>query len=270
MKCDDLKNCLADYLSGGEPALNDEARSHLAGCSQCSSEYESLSRLWDKLGMLDDELPGKAMRARFFSMLDGYRDGLEISLQKQKHRHSLNPLIGAFLPGRAAFQFAIAALILVAGILIGRLFTFERQGTSDMAQVREEVHSLRQMVALSLLQQQSASERLAGVSWSQRVRQPDEKVLGALVHALNFDPSVDVRLAAVDALSRFSSYSQIRQELIGSLPRQSSPLVQIALIDLMVEMGERQSAQVLRQLADDKNVNQTVRERAKWGLQRLS
>lgn len=108
------------------------------------------------------------------------------------------------------------------------------------------------------------------MGWSQRVRQPDEKVLNAPVHALNYDPSVDVRLAAVDALFQFSDQHMVRQALVESLSRQTSPLVQIALIDLMVEMREKQSEEVLRRMAADRNVNQTVRERAKWGLQRLS
>ncbi len=271
MKCDDLKDWLADSLSGsGGESLDAEIHAHLASCRQCSIEYESLSRLWERLGSLSDAEASTALRARFYSMLDGYKDGIGLSLKQGKRRWGTGFWSERFIPGTPVFQFAIAALFLVAGIVIGRLLIPVASSSSDLAQLREEVHGMKRMVALSLMQQQSASERLAGVSWSQRVRQPDEKVLNALVQALNYDPSVDVRLAAMDALYQFSDQSSVRRALLEALPGQSSPMVQIALIDLMVQLGERQSAGTLRQLADDKNVNEAVRQRARWGLQRLS
>ena len=56
---------------------------------------------------------------------------------------------------------------------------------------------MRQLVTLSLLQQQSAGDRLQGVNWSYRVEQPDTAVLAALLTTVNHDPNVNVRLAAV-------------------------------------------------------------------------
>jgi HEAT repeat protein len=242
----------------------------LTACRRCDGEYEGLSRLWNKLGMLPDAEPGRGMRARFYSMLDGYRDGIEISRHQRRPGWGLEPWLSGLLGGSPVFQFALAALILVAGVLIGRMLVAPAPGNPELADLRAEVNGMRQMVTLSLLQQQSASERLAGVSWSQRVGRPDERVLTALVQALNSDPSVDVRLAAVDALFRYSSRNEVRQALVQSLSRQTSPLVQIALIDLMVELGEKQSSEVLRRMATDADLNEAVRQRARWGLQQLS
>jgi hypothetical protein len=45
--------------------------------------------------------------------------------------------------------------------------------------------------------------------------------------------------------------------------------VQIALIDVMVEARERESVPALEKLKGDKEVNEAVRERAGWALQRL-
>ena len=67
--------------------------------------------------------------------------------------------------------------MLVIGIVIGGVIT--RQ-SSEVAQLRGEMYNMRQMVTLSLLQQQSASDRLRGVNWSYRVEQPDSEVLAAL------------------------------------------------------------------------------------------
>src|SRR5438105_13192920 len=88
---------------------------------------------------------------------------------------------------------------------------------------------MKQMVVLSMLQQQSAGARLEGVTWSTRDQQLDPKVLSALLHTLRHDPSVDVRLAALDALSRHSAQPQVRTSVVNALQDQQSPLVQVAL-----------------------------------------
>ena len=61
------------------------------------------------------------------------------------------------------------------------------------------------MFALSLLQQQSASDRLRGVSYSYQMDKGDVQIREALLETLNSDSSVDVRLAAVDALRRMAA-----------------------------------------------------------------
>jgi len=73
---------------------------------------------------------------------------------------------------------------------------------------------MKQMVMLSLLKQQSASERLRGVNWSYQIEQPDEQVLSALLRALDSDPNVNVRLAAVDALQQFARRALVKKGLL--------------------------------------------------------
>jgi HEAT repeat protein len=91
------------------------------------------------------------------------------------------------------------------------------------------------------------------VSWSSQVNHPDPEFLTTLVHTLNYDPNVDVRLAAVDAIARFAGYSTVRIDLVRSLPKQDSPLVQIALIDLLVQLHERQSVDAFKRIIEDTN-----------------
>jgi HEAT repeat protein len=124
-------------------------------------------------------------------------------------------------------------------------------------------------VSLSLMQQQSASDRLKGVSWTGQLDRPSGEVVAALLDALMHDPNVNVRLATIDALERFASREDVRRAAIEAVDRQMSPLVQIALIDFLVKTNERQSAPTLRRLAEDPQVNGAVRARATWGLQQL-
>jgi HEAT repeat protein len=139
----------------------------------------------------------------------------------------------------------------------------------EMAELRKELRDTRQLAVLSMFQSQSASERLQGVSYSTRSDRPDPEVLAALMHTLRYDSSVDVRLAALDALRRYNTQPAVRDGMVESLAKQNSPMVQIALIDQLVEMKERKAADSIKRLEQDPKLNPAVRERARWGLRQL-
>ena len=269
MKCNRMDELLPDYLLGDtDETTKAEVRSHLEECAGCREEVESLDFVWRKLSAWPEEKAPEGMRARFHGMLEGYKEGLLQPSRRWRARAS--SWAQGFSPGRLAFQAGLALVFLIVGLTSGYLLSVKGRGNVELAELRTELHHMRQLVALSLLQQQSASERLQGVSWSSRMTSPDEKVISALLDALSYDPNTNVRLASVDALSNFSDRADVRQGLIRALTRQNSPLVQIALIDLMVQIRERQSATALRQLAEDETMHQVVRQRAERGLRELS
>jgi HEAT repeat protein len=119
------------------------------------------------------------------------------------------------------------------------------------------------------MQQQSAGERLRGVSWAYRVEPQDTEVLSALLATVNNDASVNVRMAAVDALHAFGASPVTRRAIVQSIPKQTSPLVQIALIDLLTDLKVTDAAPELKKLSSDGTVDVNVRERAKAALGKL-
>jgi Putative zinc-finger len=265
MNCDQAKEQLADFLAGTlGPAEAGELDAHFAQCPACRQESEGLRETWRMLGLLEQAEPSAAVRARFYDSLEGYRQGMASAAPAARRR----PLFewGWWTPGRAL---GWSAAVLLAGLALGYGIAQRQSSPGDLARLREEVYSMRQMVALSLLQQQSASERLRGVDYAGRVEQSDTEVRTALLHAVNHDPNVNVRLAAVDALRRFASSPAVRNTLDQTLARQDSPLVQIALIDLMVEMRDSQAVPALQDLERSPAVNKDVKQRAVWGLTQL-
>lgn len=263
MNCEEVRERLPDFLAGSLEGTEREAiQAHLGGCAGCNQAVE----MWATLGALPEDQPSPALQARFEAMLEAYREGLE-QAERPRQRRSFSGWLESWWPYRPAFQFGIAVVCLIAGAAAGHLLTGRGGGNQELAQLREEVHNTRQLVAVSLLQQQSASERLQGVSWSSRLAQPDPQVLAALVQAVRSDSSVDVRLAAVDALRRYAGEPRVSSGLLEAMGGAQSPLVQIALIDLMVDTRDRKSIGALKRLREDQAVNQAVRERAEWGLQ---
>lgn len=170
---------------------------------------------------------------------------------------------------RPWMQAAAAVILLASGMAIGRRTAPAPAPSPEIAVMRQELHDLREMVSLSLMQQQSASDRLKGVTWSSQLEQPGDTIVRALLDTLMHDPNVNVRLASIDALRRFAAQQSVRRGTVDALEMARSPLVQIALIDFMVETNAREAAPMLRRLAMDERLDDTVRKRAAWGARQL-
>jgi HEAT repeats/Putative zinc-finger len=268
MKCEEIEELLPDYLRG---KLNSDravlVQEHIAECARCGDEVA----LWQKLALLPDQQPGPSVRTRFEAMLESYQEGRweKASLASERERFlGLGDLVRWMrTPSLSA---AWACVLLVAGFAGGRYLDRDRSRTEELAELRNELHKTSQLVALSYLQQQSASGRLQGVSYSMRMQEADPQVLDALVHTLRYDSNVDVRLAALDALGRYGKRPEVSRGLVESLESQQSPLVQVALIDVLVDLHESSAVAPLRRLQQMPNVDPTVRKHAEWGIQKLS
>lgn len=224
-------------------------------------EEESLRRLWDALDRLPAEQPGPALRQRFYRMLD---EEAERAVQKPARR-SWREIVAALLPQPVRLGVAWALPALILGVLVGTRVPGP-QPKGEISELRQEVRSLSRMVTLSLLQQESASERLKGVSYGRSASPTDERVLAALLSAVAEDPNVNVRLAAIDALGSVVERPRVQQTLVESLPHQESPMVQIALVDLLVEApGARP---LLSRVAGNPDVDPTVRDYLRRRLER--
>jgi hypothetical protein len=303
MRCEDISAKSVDYLAR---ALGDaerlELESHLDSCPACRAELDDLSQIWTTLG----ELPAMAhksaaMRARFEALLtdrststsvpqmpatDGSPDGRISDSAVPPGREAPSPTNSQAAPSaarsarnsiavwvqrhatlRPALQACAALLLLLIGIQLGRQTV--PSSSSQVGELSQQVRELRQMVILSLMQQQSASERLKGVNWSNELDRPSNEVLAALIDALRHDPNVNVRMASIDALKRFADRETVRAATLEALSTQASPLVQMALIDFVVETRDRGAIDALRRLSRDRSVDPTVRARATWGIDHL-
>lgn len=231
-------------------------RQHLETCADCSAEMTALNGLWERLGDLPAPEPSSALDARW-----------QLTMEALTTQHRRPWSLAHFWPRTPAWQAATAFACLVIGLVAGMNLPRQHQ---EIAKLRDEIASTREMVALSLLQQQSATERLRGVDYTGQLERIEPDVVSALTAAVAHDPSVNVRLAAIDALSKASGRPEVLQSLTQSLPTQDSPMVQAAVIDYLVDARDRRAAATFRQLAAQPDINPIVAERARLALQQLS
>jgi anti-sigma-K factor RskA len=270
MKCEQISELLPDYLQGClSPDQHRTVEAHLEQCADCSEEVA----VWRKLSLLPVEQPSPMSRVRFEAMLQAYQAGRSNqppgNSEWRKRAFSWNFFHWLRSPlGATVWSAALLAIGIFGGLRLAGPKT--PAPSSELAKVEAELSTTKQLVVLSMLQQQSASARLEGVSWSTREEQLNPQVLSALLHTLRYDPSVDVRLAALDALSRHSAQPQVRSSVVNALQEQQSPLVQVALIDQLVEWHDREAKPHLEKLRQSQDLNPTVREHADWAISKLN
>jgi len=125
------------------------------------------------------------------------------------------------------------------------------------------------MMMINMLEKESATERLKAVSLTQGMDEASNKVTNALLQTLNGDENVNVRLAALEALKPYVKDEFVRASLIRSIPEQESPLVQIALAELMVAIQEKSSVKALEKVLHSNKTPRDVKKRIKQSIEVL-
>ncbi|MFN8353062.1 MAG: HEAT repeat domain-containing protein [Spirosomataceae bacterium] len=296
MNPDQRQSLLADYVSGqlSEPRLQEVERL-LASDPQLRHEANEMQAMWRLLEKPTEQEPPAEMDHRFYAFLEQEHEANEqlakvISLTKGrnlwldtfKYAAGLALLIGAFMIGRST---APIREVLVPQVVYK---TLEKPAPSASPSVpttsssepqammtalvtlKKEMQATKELVMLSMLKQESASERIKAVNYSYEMKEPDKKVLDALIQTLNQDTNTNVRMAAAEALSHFGDDRRVRDALIQALRKQQEPMLQVAVIEILVNLREKRAIPDLMALSDSEQLPSFVRDKAEEGVSMLS
>jgi len=281
MNCQRIQEHFLDYQAGTlDPAASAEVRAHLATCLTCQKEWSALQEISTKLDHLPSEEPGPRLREQFYEMLETHIREADAPSPFALARNRLDRFFELLLPAQPAMQFTFALALLAGGLYAGFRFSpgpaqpapvtvIDQSAQQELAELKARVNDMGKLVTYSLLQQQSTSERMQGLLATLDLKSPDRRVLTDLVGALAFDPSVNVRLTAVEALAPHSSDELVRAGVLSALPRETAPLVQVAMIELLAASGEQNAAPVFDRLQRDERLDRSVRDSARRALAHL-
>jgi hypothetical protein len=278
MNCQRIDETFLDYHAG---ALSDRdasaVREHLRSCLTCQRTWADLQQTVAALDRLPTPRPGARLRANVYSMIDDAQRELDSPSPFALARNRLDAFFASLLPSRPALQFAFSFALLILGVVVGaRLLQPERvvvhetdpRTIEELAVLRAKVDSVDRLVTASL-RQSSATSRLQGILAAVDAGQADDHTLAELLNTLAFDPSVNVRLGALEALYAHVDREPVRAAVLSALPRENSPLMQVAMIDFVVAARDSEAGPTLTALAQDEQVHEVVREAAERGLAQL-
>jgi len=165
---------------------------------------------------------------------------------------------------------ALASVTLVLGFLGGYLLFPSPSSNNEVAELKGEVLEMKEMIMLTMLEKESATERLKAVSLTSEMSNVSSKVTNALLQTLNNDENINVRLEALEAIKPFVRDSRIRAELVRSIAKQESPLVQVALAELMVALQEKSSVKELQKILQRERTPQEVKKRIEESIKTMT
>lgn len=278
MNCQRVQDNFIDHQDGTLPPAESAAlRAHLASCPDCQREWSALQEITRKLDALPAaEEPSPRLREQFYAMLETHQRDADSVSPFALARSRIDRFFAALLPSAPTLQFAGALAVLALGVFTGARYltpppsapvqVVDQSAQQKIADLEAQVKDMGSLVAASLLQQKSTSERLSTVLATMDLKSPDRRVLTDLVGALALDPSVNVRLSAVEALAAHANQEVVRQGLLAALSRESAPIVQVAMIELLTSVRETGATSLFERLSRDETADKDVRESARRGL----
>lgn len=219
------------------------------------TQLRSLEKFDNQLLAIEPPTTSLAMDDKFYAML---------AKEKKKESTSLSFSMPSW--SWLAPRLAFSLVLLVAGFTGGYVFNRGGSNDSDVKVLTAEVAQLKETMMLSLLEKESATDRLKAVNLSTETDQLSQKVTQALFQTLNNDPSVNVRLAALEAITPYSRDGKVREQLIRSIGKQESPLVQVALAELMGMLQEKKSVVEFEKILKDDKTPLDVKNRIKESI----
>ncbi|MFY0604568.1 MAG: HEAT repeat domain-containing protein [Flavobacteriaceae bacterium] len=250
MKCKEIQYQLADYLD--KQLSNKEntiIESHLKSCDDCQKELNELQQLFNVLAKEPIEQPSTKLRANFEQFLAEEKASIEpkvVSIHRSENWKSY-------------LRVAASILIVVSAFLLGK-FTPEED---------DNLNELRTAEVLAQFQNRSASKRIQAVNTSEEFTHKDTKIIQALINRLFFDKNTSVRLAAVEALSKFTSEEMVKTALIKSLETDKDPAIQIELIQILAKIQERRAIEPMKKLLNNEKVPSYVKQELQSNLPNL-
>lgn len=281
MNCARIQESLLEFDSNSLPGAEaTTVREHLKACPACQRAWADLQDTLLKLDRLPVESPSPRLRTEFYAMLDReVRGNTATSRPFSGAQSRLDRWLEVIWPRCPVWQFALALLLLAGGVAIGLRVPSSNINTAqlataaqlaatqkEMAELRAQMESVNQLVAFSLAQQQPAHARLQHVVAGLGADAKNEHALAALLSTLAFDPSTNIRLSALEALYASADQATVRQGVLAALPRETSPLVQVAMIDFLASVRDSEALPAFQRIAALPTADQAVRTAAQRAI----
>jgi hypothetical protein len=176
--------------------------------------------------------------------------------------------------GSWLIRIAAGLALLIVGFAGGLIFqTRHGEEAGHLFANAKDVRSgeaMKSALTFEKMNETSASERIQAVNKSYELSVVDKDITQLLVNTLNFDPNINVRLAACQALEHFANEPEVSEALVQSLAIQKDPNIQISLIEVLVSIREKRAVAPFQQLVRNQEVLEVVRLKAEEGVNKLT
>ena len=241
MKCNHVKEQFVAYLKNELDNPNRTlVEQHIDGCEYCCLELNRMKQLWTGLENGNEQKPSAQLSNRFYDMLNNEVTRRIDHLYKEPTKSRWTGLFSSLWPSRPQWALSYTFVIMLGGFLVGQWMpSADRSNANpdqqELAQIKDEVSDLRDLMAFTLLSQDSVQARLQGVDYARENNPDDPRVLTLLLNTFERDEARNVRLAALDALGPYMENPAVNERIYNGLLMETSPIVQLKIVELLLD-----------------------------------
>jgi hypothetical protein len=267
MSCESFQEDYLEFRAGRLPPERRRAISdHLRTCLDCQRAWADFQSLDAKLDAVPAPVPSERLSRNFYALLDTH-----LAAQREPGvfapvRRGLARFLADWLPASPVARFATAGAACAAVLAAGLGWQAHRERTADLAALRQQMDAVTRLVAYTALEKQDAPERVRTVLAADA---SNDAGLARLLSALAMDPSVNVRLSALEELYPHVARPEVRAGVLHALTRETAPIVQVAMIDFLSAARSTEAQRQFERLSRDPAAHSVVRAAASRGLAQL-
>ncbi len=263
---DELKNQLLDKLAG-ELSENEAAafENELKQSAEDWEDYQFFQQAWEDLGGLTTEEPPSNLSAQFYARLEQEEEKIE----RQWTTRLKN--IGQLLQReqRWVAQGALGFVLVVCGFLIGGQWnkkTIHLTQNTTINQISPEPVHQNNVQRVAYVSPATKIQQIRTINASSN--QSIEEAVRQLTTIIQNERNTNVKLAALFQLNeQFGQQHDLRQFYVQQLRRESSPLVQAELLNMVMDQSKsRESLHTLENMLDDHRLNPMIEQKIKNDL----
>lgn len=256
MNKEKLESLLIDYIDGKLNSVDKHyVEQELLKNPKSFQLYEQLKEVIQLMNRKVPVDPSEKLRTSFDTLLQE-----EINNSENRKVFTLNPWW---------YRVAAAVAFLIVGVSLGFWISAYNQKQAEIARAKAENEKTLRLVSM-IEDKESAGQRILGVRAALEADKVNTDILNALIKSLNEDPNVNVRMASLEGLRKFYNEPLVRKALIASLEKQTDPVIQIALIQVLVEMKEKGAVKSLQEILKGEELIPAVKDEAEMGILVLS
>ena len=262
---------IASLANNDNSELSEEMQSYLKGNKELQEELLFIEQFWTN-DVKPLVMPSDKLDANFYQMLSRAQSVQQYSPQQEtaqplnNHRssskaqaHSLMDKVKSWFMPIPIAQFATLTLVFVLGFNLNQTPNNDRNSESYSG-LQEDISSLTTVLAMSMLQKDSASARLSGVAYSRQTDLSNPLLVEQLIKLLARDKSTSVRLAIINSLGELASFGSFEQQLFTLAIKEENLLVQIELCRLLLNYGSVEIKTLLTEQGNQQHLKAEVQE----------
>jgi hypothetical protein len=248
MKCEEVKINLPEYIDRRlDERISGDIRSHLEDCESCRKLNVELSSFLTYIKTFPDPEIPEGMKEEFVQLC---------ASEKMPEQRKIRMI---------PMWMKVAAVVVLS---LGTYWMGYRVGSvkSEFAtsQLASELHQQKQEVSLASLRDYTGPQKIEAVYSISKASHVSDELISALVYTMNSDKNVNVRLAAISALSgMMNKNDRVKKEMIKSLAVQENSLLQISLIQVLTEMKVKEAKGEIESITNNEKTDESVKAFAK-------